>query len=418
MKILFVVDNFPPEKTVVGRLVWETALELKDRGLEVVILTTANDLPKLPFRLKVGEFSGLRVYSLPRLARSEFWRFHLTLWNPLVNREFKKVLALEKPDIVHAHNIHQFFSFSILMVAKNFGAKVFLTAHDVATFHYGKLVEFINPRELSIPRQFNYHVSAWSQIKRFKKWYNPFRRLIIRHYLRHANKIFTVSEALAEVLKQNGITNTLTIHNALDLGAWSTAVTEPEAFRKKFGLRDKKIIFFGGRLSGAKGGAQLIASLPLILAQIPDAVLMIVGSPNNYLTKLLHANQDFQSGGQLIATGWLAGQELRSAFAASEVVVFPSICFDTFGMVNLEAMASEKPVVATCFGGSPEIVQDGVTGYIVNPFNIIQLAQLVTGLLADHQKAESFGRAGFKRASDFFTLEQAVSKLITAYRVL
>ena len=61
---------------------------------------------------------------------------------------------------------------------------------------------------------------------------------------------------------------------------------------------------------------------------------------------------------------------MQCAYAAADVFVTPSICFDTFGLVNLEAMRYAKPVVASCFGGLPEVVVDGETGFIENPFDV------------------------------------------------
>ena len=58
-------------------------------------------------------------------------------------------------------------------------------------------------------------------------------------------------------------------------------------------------------------------------------------------------------------------------------MLHPVICFDSFPRAVLEAMASGKPVVGTCYGGAPEIIEDGVTGYIVNPFDIKKMAEKV-----------------------------------------
>ena len=55
----------------------------------------------------------------------------------------------------------------------------------------------------------------------------------------------------------------------------------------------------------------------------------------------------------------------------------PSICFDTFGLVSLEAMEMKKPVVATSFGGSKEVIEDGVTGFIENPFDVAAYADKI-----------------------------------------
>jgi spore coat protein SA len=92
------------------------------------------------------------------------------------------------------------------------------------------------------------------------------------------------------------------------------------------------------------------------------------------------------------------------------VVAVPSLSFDSFPTVNLEAFACKKPVVATCFGGSRELVEDGISGYIVNPFDVPNLAQKLAELLADDTKQKAFGEAGFKRVSQDFTLDKQMKK--------
>jgi len=416
MKILLVTDNFPPEKTVVGTLVYESAQELIKRGYEVIVLTTSSDIPSFPYRPRVGVYNQIKVYTLPRLFRGELAILYATLWNPFVIREFRSIIRQEQPDVVHAHNIHQYLTFSILSIARQFGSKVFLTSHDVRLFHYGKLDEFIDKNNINIPNTFDYRVHGWQQIKRFKKWYNPFRRSLIRHYLKSANKIFTVSEALREALRQNGIHNTFTLHNALDVKAWQSEEVDPKAFKEQYGLQGKKIIFFGGRLSGAKGGEQLIAAFRKLAEKVPEAVLLIVGAKNKYLEHLLSVNEDLKNSGCIVVTGWLQKREIHTALAASDVVAFPSICFDTFGMINLEAMASGTPVVATCFGGSPEVVKDGVTGYVVNPFDVQTFAEKMSVLLTDNVLAASFGEAGRQRALKDFSLSVQTDLLIKKYQ--
>jgi len=73
-------------------------------------------------------------------------------------------------------------------------------------------------------------------------------------------------------------------------------------------------------------------------------------------------------------------------------------------MVNLEAMVNERPVVTTCFGGSPEVVEDGVTATVVNPLDVDSLSSALLEFLRDPKKAEAFGQAGRERAKQEFTL--------------
>ncbi|MDO8548061.1 MAG: glycosyltransferase family 4 protein, partial [bacterium] len=99
----------------------------------------------------------------------------------------------------------------------------------------------------------------------------------------------------------------------------------------------------------------------------------------------------------------------------ADVVVVPSIILDSFPTVNLDAMASKKPVVATCFGGSPEAVEDGVTGFIVNPLNIENLAQKILFLLEHREEARAMGERGYERVKKHFTLAHMLKAYCAYY---
>ena len=102
-------------------------------------------------------------------------------------------------------------------------------------------------------------------------------------------------------------------------------------------------------------------------------------------------------------------------YRLADVVACPSVIFDSFPTTNLEAMAAGKPVVATCFGGSREAVEDGFTGYILNPLNTGLFAQKLNELLTDDAKAKAMGAAGFLRVRGHFTLERQLKGYTDSY---
>ena len=119
--------------------------------------------------------------------------------------------------------------------------------------------------------------------------------------------------------------------------------------------------------------------------------------------------------GLIIAGGWLSGAELLGAFQLADVVAVPSICFDTFPTVCLEAMALGSPVIATCFGGSRELVKDGETGYIINPFDIETFAEHLQTLLSDDELRARMGRRGREHVAANFRLDQQVAAVTALY---
>ena len=78
-------------------------------------------------------------------------------------------------------------------------------------------------------------------------------------------------------------------------------------------------------------------------------------------------------------------------------------------------MAFKKPVVGTCFGGTPEAVVDHETGYIINPFNIKETAGKIIDLLSDENKSKKFGEAGYQRVKNNFSLTKQLAETLRHY---
>ena len=95
---------------------------------------------------------------------------------------------------------------------------------------------------------------------------------------------------------------------------------------------------------------------------------------------------------------------MRAAYAAASVVSVPSLYLDPFPTINLEAHASQRAVVGTCFGGTPECVQDERTGFIVNPYDEQKHAEKLSLLLTDTKLARRMGEAGRTMVQERFSL--------------
>jgi len=410
MKILILSDSFPPEsKGGAEVVVFKLAKGLRKFGEQIYIITTTQE------KSQVGHFDyqGLTVFRI-YADYHERWRAYLSLYNPQTVSRVKVIIKQIQPDIIHIHNIHYYLSYHCFKIAKKYSQAVFLTAHDVMSFHYGKLVEFINFNDLSIPKSFNYRIAPWQQIKRFKKRYNPLRNIIIRHYLKYIDKIFAVSYTLRNALNQNNIENVEVIHNGVDTAQWQVNSDKLKNFKKKYNLFNKKIIFFGGRLSDWKGGGKILRAVEIAAKHLPELVLLVAGKKDNYAQRMLEIAKN--QGLRLTLTGWLEEDELKAAYFCSDIAVTPSLCLDTFNMINLEAMACQKPVVGTCFGGTPEIIVNSQTGCIVNPLNIQTMAEKIIDLLSNPSKAKQFGANGFQRVKNNFSLKKQIFKTLKWYR--
>jgi len=411
MKILILSDGLPPEKQGGAEVIaWQQAKALALAGQSVTIITTTQKENNSQF-----ENEGVKIYAL-KAGYHPRWRAYLSLYNPQTIKKVQNLLIEIKPDIVHCHNIHYLLSYYCLKLAKKSGAKVFLTAHDVMLFHYGKLTEFINPQELTCSTKFNYRVTFWQQIRKYKRRFNPLRNLIIKHYLKYVDQIFAVSATLQEVLRQNGIKKVTVLHNSIKPSDWLIKKETKENFIVKYNLTNSKIILFGGRLSVEKGSYQAFLTLERVIKEIPNTKLLILGQVNTYTKKLLDFAESRGFDHSVVFTGWLMGEELKAAYHCANVVLVPSICFDSFPTVVLEAMACSKPVIASCFSGATEILLDGLTGYIVNPFNTELMADRILKILSLPEQAMEFGTAGYQRVKNSFALDQKIAKLVEIYK--
>lgn len=387
MKILILSDKFPPQnfESAYGAA-FDSARTLQKAGHEVFVITTCQEKSKE----ENFDYQGLKVFRIyadfhPR------WRAYLCLYNHQTVEKVREIIKEIAPDFVWAYVIHGYLSYHCFKIAKQYGRVVFLRANDVMSFNYGKLA---TKRYLE---HFDCHTTWLDHLKQAKKRYNPLRNILIKRYLKYVDKIFAVSNALKNALEQNGIKNVGVNYTGIDVADWHVAPEVVDKFRKKHNLSGKKIIFFGGRISGLKGVDQIDQVFNRVKKEIPEAVLLIAGTP---------------------PIGWLSGNDLRAAYASADLVVVPSVCFDSFPRINLEAMACKKPVIATYYGGSPEIIQDGITGFVVNPFDVELMAERIVDLLKNPEKARQFGQAGYERVKKHFNLDSQVAQIISWYQKL
>jgi glycosyltransferase involved in cell wall biosynthesis len=405
MKILFLVDEFPPFVYTSGaRAMHFFAIELEKRGHEVSVITSVQD------KKSEGEevWNGLNIFRIYSNYHPR-WRNWFGLYNPQTISKIEKIIKEIKPDIINTRHIHTHLSFYSFKVAKKYAKAVFFMVNNVLLFSYAKLP----PKNGSC----FYKVTTWERIKQARKRYNPFRGLIIRYCLRYVDKILAVSEAMKKLLEMNGIKNKIdVIYNGMNVIDWELRPEKIMEFKERYNLLDKKILFFGGRLSGSKGGNEILESLDKIKSEIKNIVLLVVGEENQYVEQMRTVVKKMNLENQVIFTDWLGGDELRAAYHSADIVVVPSCYFDPLPMTNFEAMACKKPVVGTVFGGTPELVKDGITGYVINPLDTDLMARKITDLLKNPQKARQFGEAGYDLVKTEFSIERQVDKILEQYQ--
>lgn len=206
------------------------------------------------------------------------------------------------------------------------------------------------------------------------------------------------------------------VHNGIDVDAWAPT-SNPELL-ERWGIdASRPSVVFVGRITRQKGLPYLLAAAERLPSEVQ--LILCAGAPDTPEIKaeveLKVAQLQAQRDGVIWITDHLPRHELAAILSAGTTFVCPSI-YEPLGIVNLEAMACGIPVVGTATGGIPEVVEDGVTGWLVpieqvqdgtgTPLNpekyVSDLAQALRLAVSDPVRAQQMGEAARERARVHF----------------
>jgi glycosyltransferase involved in cell wall biosynthesis len=239
-------------------------------------------------------------------------------------------------------------------------------------------------------------------------------RPVLAWTLRNASALTAISEdCKTHALNAGAYESSITVvMNGADLRRFSPAPASNAP--SEFGAR---MIFACRQLFPRKGIRFLIEAIAKLKPKYPDISLIIAGDgfERPALEKLA---QTLGIGDKTRFLGWVANKELPRYFRGCAVSVIPSL-EEGFGIPAAEAMGCEIPVVATDAGGLPEVVENGVTGYVVHKGDAAALANAIDRLLADDALRSQMGEAGRIRALGHFDWDLSVKQFEAVYaRVL
>jgi starch synthase len=222
------------------------------------------------------------------------------------------------------------------------------------------------------------------------------------------------------------------VHNGIDTELW-TRDEQPDAVRALGVDPDRRSVVFVGRITRQKG---LPYFLRAVSALPPDVqVVLCAGAPDTaeimaeveQLVADLRATRE----GIVWIDRMLDRSDVVALLSAATTFVCPSV-YEPLGIVNLEAMACEAPVVGTATGGIPEVVDDGVTGRLV-PIEQVQdgtgtpvdperyvadLGRVLAEVVDDPERAREMGRAGRRRAVEEFAWTTVADRTLEVYRAV
>jgi glycosyltransferase involved in cell wall biosynthesis len=174
---------------------------------------------------------------------------------------------------------------------------------------------------------------------------------------------------------------------------------------------DGKAVLFFGRILDYKGLEYLIRAEPYITREVPDAKIIIAGSGDFKKYEGLMVNR----GSFEVINHYISYEEGAELLQRASVVVLPYVEASQSGVVST-AYGFKKPVVATDVGSIPEVVDDGVTGFIIPPRDPVALAKAIVRLLKDESLRRSMGENGYRKLSAELSWDGVIEKTLEIYR--
>lgn len=175
--------------------------------------------------------------------------------------------------------------------------------------------------------------------------------------------------------------------------------------------KERVYILFLSNLLETKGVYELLEACKYLKERkLPFACTFVGGEANISASELRQKIEILGLEKYVTYAGKKYNEEKKKIFRASDVFVFPTY-YETFGLVNLEAMQAQLPVISTPEGGIPDVVEDGKTGYLVPQKDAKALADKLEELIKDPQKRKKMGRKGYEKYRKVFTLQAFEERL-------
>ena len=369
-------DRFPPhDRGGSERIAHLHAQGLRRRGWEVAVFTSF--APDPTGAVSVADEDGLRVYRsfpLHPLATGEqpgvpdkIAELSFELWNPWMERPLRRAIAEFRPDFLHAHYIPR-ISFGAF-------ARCEPSLPHLLTFHgynyecpkgglYRKRGEICAAKPLPC---------------------RVYRSAMVRT-LERVDRVIAISHFIERRLLDSGVPRERVrwLPNGVPL---TTTETPPAS--------SSQAVLFVGRVEPVKGVDVLLRAFRRL--DLPRARLRIVGSGSDVERLRAIAGDDER----VEFLGWLQREQIADAYRDCRVVVLPSLWHEVMNTVICEAAAFGRPVIATDLGGNSDLVDEGVTGFLIPPADPEALADRLRRLFQSDSLADEMGEAGRRFVARF-----------------
>ncbi len=358
-RLTVVCSYFYPKIGGLETIAYTTAKKLYESGeYKVSVITTNYD----GTGYKKENIDGMVVHRLPiwfKLSNTPI-NFMWFFW-------IKRIFREEKTNIIHTHSPVPFMVDIAVRIAKNNKIPA------IVTYHSGSMKK-----------------DSWLL--------DPIIYLYEEYFLR---KLFRIATAVVTVHK--AFMNKNYPEVALKTHFIPTGV-DLERFRKKPFVKEALKVTFIGRIEHSskwKGISQLLEAMAMVLKEIPNARLELVGS-GDALDLYRKQAKDLGIDKSVSILGQKHGSELVDIYEKTSVVVLPSISdSEAFSVTLVEAMASGRPIIGTNIGGTPQVIENEKNGLLIEPKNPQALSNAILRILNNPDFAKQLGDEGALRSREF-----------------
>ena len=294
-----------------------------------------------------------------------------------------------KPDCLHVHNMHYFskaHARSLQKFSQKKGIPLILTAHNV------------------------WDDNLFLDLTKRIKWTHI---VAVSHFIK--------KEIIGSGYDHKKIT---VIHHGVDQNIYRPDADRLCILKKYPVLKGKKFIFHPARMGLAKGCDVSIKAFKIIKERVPDAMLVLAGTRNiidwgqtqqkdiAYMVSLIKSLGLEKN----VLIDMYQLEDMPYLYAASEVCIYPSTSSEPFGLTMLEALATAKPMVVTETGGMPEIIKDGINGFVIPIKDFEALASRCVQLLQNKDLRDRLGYTGRTMVEQQYTSKIVAKNTLRVYK--
>ena len=335
------------------------------------------------------KYEGADIYRTPIMDLNWLYKRGLSGLEEEIKETFSSFLEESCPDVVHVHNMHYFSQVHVRTLenlSKERKIPFVLTAHNVW--------DDILFLELT-------HRIDWSQI------------IAVSHFIK--------KEIIGIGIDDKRIT---VVHHGVDQDKFAPGVDTKAILTKYPQLKGKRIIFHPARIGLAKGCDFSIKAMNIVKQKDPNAMLVLAGSKNiidwkgiqqKEIAYLVDLIKHFGMEDNVLIDMYTL-DEVKELYEVSDICLYPSSAPEPFGLTMLEAMAMARPMIVTNMGGMPEIIKDGINGFIVPVRDFEAMAAKICQLLEDVKLKERFGYTGRQMVESQYTKEKVTQETLGVYK--